>query len=220
MSGSGGTKRSGLVLIDQSKEVINGQTAITSHFQDRSQLFSEGLPANFLEGTPANGDSGGGLFQTIGPSGSLVQTGVISESAPDDLYSLFNTLIGKVNAYGTQAEYTGISPYLPWIESTASSFGDVVTSSKGTIPSVPDLPISTTLIAGIEAESFFFGVLGGVPVYIDPDGTILKYVVTNGPNITDLFFRMDTQRPLFCSTRLPVNLSTRARWSRAGLGLI
>jgi hypothetical protein len=185
-SGSGGTKRGGLVLIDPTKQVVNGQTVITSHFQDRGQLSSEGLPSNFLEGAPGNGDSGGGLFQTIGPDGSLVQTGVISASTPDDLYSLFNLIGGKINTYGTQAEYTDISSYLPWIEAAALSFGDIVPNSNGTIPTAPDLPFSKTVVAGIETESFFFGVLGGVPVYIDPSGTDLEYAVSSGPNITDI----------------------------------
>jgi hypothetical protein len=89
-----GTKRAGLVLVDPTTQVIAGQTVLTSVFQNRSQLFSQGLPSNFLEGAVAHGDSGGGLFQSIGTGASLVQTGVIS--------STFGGL------YGSQAQYTRV----------------------------------------------------------------------------------------------------------------
>jgi hypothetical protein len=151
---------------------------LTSHFQDRGQLFNEGLPTTFLEGGIAHGDSGGGLFQNIGVGGTLVQTGVISSFEPN--------LSGN-NAYGAEDQFTDISSSASWIQSAALSFGAIVPSTRGTVPTDPLTSIENIASAGKITNTYIFSVLGGVPVYIDPNGQFLTYDETFGPLMTAIY---------------------------------
>jgi hypothetical protein len=177
MPGTSGTKRGALVLLD-GKSTVDNQLVLTSHFQDRGQLFNEGLPSNFLEGGTAPGDSGGGLFQNIGVGGTLVQTGVISS---------FLSNISGTDGYGAEDQFTDISSSASWIQSAALSFGAIVPSTLGTVPSDPFMPIENIASAGTITNAYIFSVLGGVPVYIDPSGQFLKYDETFGPLMTAIY---------------------------------
>jgi Trypsin len=127
ITGSSGTKRAGLILVEESSLFAD---LLSSTFYDLSSLYELGLPNNFLEIGPACGDSGGPLIQYIGTAGAPVETGVakkiFSVSWQEAVWLLFEgkrNRCGSKHKYGTLEYWTRVGKYISWIQGAVSEVG-------------------------------------------------------------------------------------------------